>query len=204
MNLFGDRRTLADKLIDYFKSGADPSQLPGKLREEWEIIDTADNLIKTHVKLSTVVPLLLQKYKWISQSTAYRYCALAQSVLGSMPTMHKEYWRPLMFEQAKRDHEFAKKLQDGKAMNMATANMIKILQLDRPDEVAMDPSKIQQHNNLIVFMDAGKVEKQLTIKEIQNLPEAQRNSIIERIVQAMEPEEITFTDEPNGLTNTAD
>lgn len=195
------KRTEKEILIEHFTTGGKAEQLPPKLLDEWYKIDVAHNLLKLH-KLSAAVDLFIVHYREkdlsISQATAYRYMALAQSVWGAMPIMNKEYWRQIMFEGAQDDHAFAKLRKDVAGMNDARKNMVKILRLDKDDEKEIDPAKIQQHNNVIIII-GGKEDlpKSLSVKEFETYSPEEKEKYISMFYDALTPQDISFIDIKN-------
>lgn len=195
MILTGRNRSEKDVLIEHFTTGGKAEDLSPKMREIWDRIDVAHNLMRVH-KLSVAVKMLQNHFKEISQATAYRYCSLAQEVWGAMPMMNKEYWRALMFEGAQADYEFAKFRKDVRGMNMARKNMIDILQLNRPDDKEIDPSMVQQHNNVIIIMGGSdSAAKALSLKDFERLPKDEKQRVIDNVYKAMTPDTIDFIED---------
>lgn len=191
-------RTEKEILIEHFSTGGKAEELPPKLLEQWYKIDVAHNLLKLH-KLSVAVELFIAHYREkemnISQATAYRYMELAQAVWGAMPIMNKEYWRQIMFEGAQDDHAFAKLRKDVKGMNAARKNMTEILRLNQPDEKEIDPSKVQQHNNVIIIIGGKKdMPRALQVKEFENYSPAEKEKYISLFYDALTPQDVSFID----------
>lgn len=199
--IFQQKQSTAEVLIEHFKTGARSEDLPAKLRDEWDKIHVAHNLLKLH-KMSTCVTLFIEHYrgsgKEIAQATAYRYMALAQQVWGAQPIMNKEYWRHLQFEGAQDDHAFARALKDVKGMNMARKNMIEILRLNKPDEMEIDPAKVQQHYNVIFIVGGtGDEARMLPVKELENLPDKEKEDYINKFYRAQMPQDVSFIEVKN-------
>lgn len=200
--LFQENKTILQLLLDHFMSGGREEELPPKLIDEWNKMHIAHNLLKLH-KMSAAVTLFIEHYrkqgKEISQATAYRFMGLAQGFWGAQSIINKEYWRQIMFEGAQDDHAFARSNSDIKGMNLARKNMIEILRLNKADEVEIDPSKVQQHNN-VIFIIGGKDEQPrlLSIKELQELPAAQKQSYIEQFYAAQMPQDVSFIEVKEG------
>ena len=189
-------RTETELLIEHFTTGGRAEELPPKLLDEWYKIDVAHNLLKLH-KLSAAVDLFIVHYKnkdvKISQATAYRYMQLAQAVWGAMPMMNKEYWRQIMFEGAQDDHAFARIRKDVGGMNDARKNMIKILRLDKDDDKEIDPSKVQQHNNVIIIIGGKEdVPRSMSVKEFENYSQEEKEKYISLFYDALTPQDVSF------------
>lgn len=194
MNFFPTDQSLADKLIVHFKSGGTEEELPPQWLNEYRKMKSARDLLNTHTKLSICVTLFVELYKPISEATAYRYCSLAQHLFGALAGNNKEFMRQLLFEKAESTYAFAKLKGDAKAMVGALKEMKSILGLDREDNTATDPSKLQRHNNITVFIGSGEDFKQLTETEIQALPPRKKEKILNRITEGLIPQDIDFID----------
>lgn len=193
--------TLVDRLIEHFNTGGKANTLSPKEQQQWEVIDTMQGLLGLHRK-NTAINLLRQKYPAMTVPTAYRYAEFSERILGAMQVVNRDYWRAFILEKLMAAHDFAKQKGDARAMVAALDKAGKYAGLDR-EETTIDPSKLQRHNNVIVFIGGGNdAMKQLTLPEIQKLPPRKQQKIIQQITEAMKPEDTDFIEDARKPADT--
>jgi len=136
----------AERLLMYLQTDGDDiperEELTPHLKNKLQRITQAKSWLFEHKSQRKVAKMMANFYGY-HEVTAYRDLALMQKVFGPVMNMSKEMKRAVAEEMILQDREMAKAKKDVKALNMTTANYIKLHQLDKQDPELPDVSEFE-------------------------------------------------------------
>lgn len=202
MKAFQENRSLVDDIIEYLETGGKPENLPEKWVSGYEQLQVIHAICFLHKSKKVAIPLIEAKFPDMGISTIYKYIADSEALFGYLlqfNSLQKQYHRMLTMEMFLEDRAFATQLKDAKSRVAATTGYMKAAQVDKPDVQEIDASKVQPHNNIIVFLGGGDKEKarQLSMDQIREMPVRKRDKLIQEITEALLPETASFIDVPD-------
>lgn len=201
--LLNHSKTEAEALLEYLQTNdGNTDGLPIQLRQRWDRIMDAHQILKQHRSQIKAAPIIVATMG-LSYSQAMRLIDEVIYVVGNLPSVEdrKNYKRLIAEEMAIDAMKFAKLCKDGKAVVKAVEIFSKINGLLTPDGDKIDPTKIKQHNNLIVFVQEGGKVDMVSLDDIEKLPEEKRQSLLDHILPAMDVQDIeSIIDEESSQT----
>jgi len=148
-------KTDAERLIEWLQSDVDDihprMELTPTLQQKLERITTAKSLLMQHKFVNKVQRMLMKHYGY-TIATAMRDLKLMNQVFGPLMQVTKDMRKVIAEEMIRQDRELAIDKQDTKALNMSTANYIKLHNLDKDDSDMPDMSKFEFHQNIIAVL----------------------------------------------------
>lgn len=185
----GNRRREVDIILDHLtKEGDDRPVLSPEQEERLDMIMEADQLLMKYAQ-PTVIKLLVNRFPEISTSTAYRIVGESKEIFNTVNMVDRDFGRRLAIKWAFEAHDLAIKKRDPKALASVVDKLIKVFGLDRDDSGKIDPEKLEQHNYIlklqITSQDGEQREQTIPLNEIDELPEAQKDQIIDDVHQNM-------------------
>jgi hypothetical protein len=152
MNYSKEEKTSLDIISGYFQGKE--IELTEKQMEIANRIDYADNIIRTYPDRKKCIKMIQAKFPDISQATAYRIYSAAKYVFGSVNKFDKNYERQLLYEKQMKLVNIlwaSNPVKYAKHINTALIQAAKILGLDKPDDNAVNPQDLIQHNYLMLL-----------------------------------------------------
>lgn len=148
-------RTDAERLITYLQSDIDDvaerQALTPAMQAKLDRIITAKTLLLQHKFVPKVQKMLMREYGYTIAS-AIKDLNLCYQVFGPIMHVTREMRRVIADEMIRQDRELAIELKDVKALNQATANYIKLHQLDKDEAELPDVSHFTFHQNIIAVL----------------------------------------------------
>jgi hypothetical protein len=148
-------RTDAERIIAFLQSDVDDvherNQLTPALHVKLERIITAKSLLLQHKFVPKVQKMLMHQYGYTIGS-AITDLNLCYQVFGPIMHITREMRRVIADEMIRQDRDLAVELKDVKALNQATANYIKLHQLDKDEAELPDVSHFTFHQNIIAVL----------------------------------------------------
>jgi hypothetical protein len=127
------------------------NQLTPALHVKLERIITAKSLLLQHKFVPKVQKMLMHQYGYTIGS-AITDLNLCYQVFGPIMHITREMRRVIADEMIRQDRDLAVELKDVKALNQATANYIKLHQLDKDEAELPDVSHFTFHQNIIAVL----------------------------------------------------
>jgi hypothetical protein len=148
-------QTDGERLVEWLQSDVDDIhnrlQLTPLLQQKLERITTARSLMLQHKFVHKVTKMMTKTFGY-SEVSALRDIRLMNEVFGPLMQVTKDMKRIVAEEMIRQDREMALELKDVKALQMATANYIKLHSLDKEDAEMPDLSNFEFHQNIIAVL----------------------------------------------------
>lgn len=148
-------KTDAERLIEWLQSDVDDihprMELTPTLQKKLERITTAKALLLQHKFVHKVQRMLMKHYGYTIAS-AMSDLQLMNQVFGPLMKVTRDMRKAIAEEMIRQDRDLALEMKDTKALNMTTANYIKLHGLDKDEAELPDLSRFEFHQNIIAVL----------------------------------------------------